>query len=254
MVDKLEPDATRSLDELLETLGRLDRLLAQAIALAQTIYGAEAATDRYRGLHITPGEAERLLAQAPGAPILYCPADVVESIAPSTRFAWLQRAYQLSPFEMDVVAIALAPEFDLRYERLYAYLQDNVTRKRPTVDLALNLLCSSVEAKLQQRQVFASDAPLVRHHLLHLVSDQPHAPLLTQSFRLDEQILRLLLGQNSLDGRLDRCCDRTVPTVRLEALPLKREVKQALWALLRTAKHQPLQLYFQGVQGSGRRW
>ena len=27
---------------------------------------------------------------------------------------------------------ALAPEIDLRYERLYAYLQDDVTRRRPT--------------------------------------------------------------------------------------------------------------------------
>ena len=36
--------------------------------------------------------------------------------------------------------IALAPEIDPRYERLYAYLQDDVTRKRPSIDLTLNLL------------------------------------------------------------------------------------------------------------------
>ena len=31
-------------------------------------------------------------------------------------------AYDLSQFDLDVLLIALAPELDLRYERLYAYL------------------------------------------------------------------------------------------------------------------------------------
>ncbi|ABG51415.1 AAA ATPase [Trichodesmium erythraeum IMS101] len=34
--------------------------------------------------------------------------------------------------------IALAPEIDLRYDRLYAYLQDDFTSKGSSVDLALN--------------------------------------------------------------------------------------------------------------------
>ena len=37
--------------------------------------------------------------------------------------------------------------FDLRYERIYAYLQDDVTRRRPTVELVLNVLCESSAEK-----------------------------------------------------------------------------------------------------------
>ena len=88
--------------------------------------------------------------------------------------------------------IALAPELDLRYERLYAYLQDDVTRKRPSVDLALNLLCPSAAVKLARRVHFAPDAPLIRHNLLHLIPDPNHVqpPLLAHSLKLDEQIVR----------------------------------------------------------------
>ena len=59
---------------------------------------------------------------------------------------------------------------------MYAYLQDDVSRKRPTVDLALNLLCPSAEARPARRAHFAPDAPLIRAGLLHLVPvpNQPY--------------------------------------------------------------------------------
>src|SRR5205085_748451 len=57
--------------------------------------------------------------------------------ATAPRLERLRALFGLSDFERDVVLIALAAEIDLKYERLFAYLQDDVTKKRPTVDLAL---------------------------------------------------------------------------------------------------------------------
>ena len=60
--------------------------------------------------------------------------------------------------EREVLVICLAAEVNLKYERLYAYLHDDVTKKRPTVDLVLRLLCSKVRsasargARLRQMQ------------------------------------------------------------------------------------------------------
>src|SRR5262245_26864271 len=45
----------------------------------------------------------------------------------------LARLFQLTPFETQIVLLCLAPELDRKYEKLYAYLQDDVTRKRPCV-------------------------------------------------------------------------------------------------------------------------
>ena len=47
----------------------------------------------------------------------------------SSRLGRLQKVFGLSPFELDVVLIALAPELDLRYEKLYAFLHDDIDRK-----------------------------------------------------------------------------------------------------------------------------
>src|ERR1700754_1524997 len=66
--------------------------------------------------------------------------------------------FGLSPFETGAVAVCLALEADLRYERLYALLQDDPTRKRPSVDVILRLLTSTPGERLRARAFFAPQA------------------------------------------------------------------------------------------------
>jgi hypothetical protein len=162
------PVARVTAGTLLDALKRLDALLESAVVQARPAYGAEPLADPFRGLYISPEQAERTLAREPGTPVLH-----VDAVGGRSEpcLGWLAQAFALSAFDLDVVLIALAPELDLRYERLYAYLQDDVTKKRPTVDLVLNLLCPNAEAKLARRRHFASDAPLLRHALVHLLAD-----------------------------------------------------------------------------------
>src|SRR5262249_28296999 len=51
----------------------------------------------------------------------------------------LARLFQLTRFETEALLVALAPEIDRRYEKLYGYLQDDITGKRPTAGLLLDL-------------------------------------------------------------------------------------------------------------------
>ncbi|MCU0526246.1 MAG: ATP-binding protein [Elainella sp. Prado103] len=257
MVGNLESDRDeRSINEVLIALQRLDDLLAAAAGIAKEVYGSEAADDRYRGLHISQAEVERLLRREPGEPLLY---EAVEEFVSHdlSCLDWLQQVYRLSPFERDILVIALAPDFDLRYERLYAYLQDDVTRKRPTIDLALNLLCASRSEKLRQRAAFAPDAPLLRHRLIQFVppAHQAQPPLLAYAFKLDEQIAHFLLGQTSLDSRLMPFCQWVVPMLNLEPLPLAAAQQAALQTLVTQSEieQQPLNLYFQGSDNQAKR-
>jgi AAA+ superfamily predicted ATPase len=251
-----------ALTELLPALQRLDHLVEQAVTAAQVAYGPEAAADRYRGLYINQREVEWLLARQPGASVLWSEQTAAEEPFPDSssdgsRLAWLRQVFDLSPFDVDVMLVALAPELELRYERLYAYLQDDVSKKRPTIDLALNLLCPSAVDKLERRAHFAPDAPLVRHGLLHLLPDpqQAQPPLLAHYLKLDGQIVCFLLGQEGLDARLASFCRIVQPTVSLDAVPVSAEVKQALATLVIRARatRQPLRLYFQGPRHAGTR-
>ena len=178
----------------------------------------------------------------------------------------MQRQYQLATIDLDI--LALAPELvraasrkeNRRYERLYAYLQDDVRAKLPTVDLALNLLCATAADKLQQRDRFSPDAPLIRHHLLHLHSqpDTP-TPLLAHTLHLDAQIVRYLLGNSGLDRRLAPFCHLIPPTHTLSEQFLNPELQHKLSAIpseiasLHAQNPQPRCLYFQGTDTSSKK-
>ncbi len=254
-------DFERMIDGLLPALRWLDQLLERAVSVAQVVYGPNAAADSFRGLHIDRDQLDQLLARAPCEPAFRMVAQAVASRRDPTRdspqLGWLKRVFDLSSFDVWVILIALAPEIDLRYERLYAYLQDDVTRKRPTVDLALSLLCSTADEKLTKRAHFGQGAPLIRHALVHLIADpaQLHPPLLAHYVKVDDQIVRQLLGPKGLDPRLTAFCELVEPTIRLYEVPLDTATRQGLTVLARWAKEadKPLKLYFHGLRDSGKR-
>lgn len=117
----------------------------------------------------------------------------------------LRRLFGLSELETRVVLVCLAPELRRRYDTLYAYLQDDITRRRPSVDLALELLLPDEGERWRARDLFAPTAPLLRHGLLQPVND-PGSPSgssgLALFLRLDPRVLHFLLDQPTLDARL----------------------------------------------------
>ncbi|MBW4508236.1 MAG: ATP-binding protein [Scytonematopsis contorta HA4267-MV1] len=240
-----------SLNDLLPLITRLDHLLEKALAIAEVIYGQQAADDPHRGMYINSQEAEKLLQQEPATPIFQLDTEPAPNIIqPDSPLAWLQKSFELSAFDIDILAIALAPELDRRYERLYAYLQDDVRLKHPTVDLALNLLCSTATDKLAHRANFATNAPLIRHNILHLagLNHPEKSTLLASTLQLDEQIIRFLLGQPGLDARLVPFCQLLQSPLPADILPLDIETKQDLLATITNywRQSQPLNLYFHG--------
>ena len=148
--------------KILAQLRQLDSLLRQAVARARLLYAAGEGDEAFHGVYISEQEIDALLARA-GAETLAGDEALAEPLADflsSSELEVFSTRWQLTAFDNAVLLLALAPEVDLRYERIYAYLQDDVTRRRPTVDLALNLFCDSPEARLEQRRRFAPEAPL----------------------------------------------------------------------------------------------
>jgi AAA+ superfamily predicted ATPase len=246
-------DADR--DDLSRSIEHLDRILRRATERVLEAYGHEAASDPFRGLYISQSDAERLLDTWPGTPASDGPdvpeaPPLLDEIGEDAPLARLARAYALTGLDLDVILIALAPELDLRYERLYAFLQDDVSRRRPSVDLALNLLCATSELKLARRERFTADAPLIRHDLINLVAEpsHPQPPLLAHVLKLDDAVVRELLGHGGLDPALRSSCTLLGPAEWSGDLALRAGERWALPALVAQARSagQPLQLYFSG--------
>jgi winged helix domain-containing protein/ATPase family protein associated with various cellular activities (AAA) len=108
---------------------------------------------------------------------------------------YVARSLNLSQAEVDLLLITLAPELDPLYETLYGYLQNDVTRKRPSVNLALNLLCRNEQEKLNARRLLEGASPLMQYGLVHLhdESQDRHPSLLRRFLKLDLSIVGFLL-------------------------------------------------------------
>lgn len=255
-----------SMDHLLAHLERIDLHIRFQVSAARA---TDARDPAFRGLCITEDEIEALLAKPLGAPTWAAQHatsrdEMVSSVerlrqelaereenSPSQgdtlRLVELWRRLELSELDVDVVLLCLAPELDLRYERLYAYLQDDIAKKRPTIDLALSLLCGSFEERLAGRRRFLPSAPLVDHGLVHVGEESseaaPHS--LGRSLRLDPSIVGYLLDSRDSAALSPELTTRVRVETGIEKLVATADVKGHLETLCQridSGRERPLVL------------
>lgn len=201
-----------SITHLLTALRRLDIMLQRQVLRLRASH--QLVENEYRGLYIPDEQVDALLREY-SLNGTATTADLTATITqmrlaedihlPSASpFAHLRRWFNLDDDEADFLLIALAPEVDLRYETLYAYVQNDVAKKRPTVDLALKLLYPDSLTRLHNLQKLSSDSPLLRHNLLHLLPDPQDTspPRIAHYLQVDNRIAAFLLGRNEIDERL----------------------------------------------------
>ena len=208
-------------------LACLDVLLRREVARFRLEHGTRP-DEEFRGLYVSDDDVERLLNERPQPQSVQQtqPQDStlqafdndldalerrvasIEEVAcrenvmlPLQRVAGL---LDLDSFERRVVVIGLAAEVNIKYERLFEYLQDDVTKKRPTVALVNSLLCQPTASSLALRRYFEPESKLLRWQIISL-HDDPGARkpvLLARYLKLDERIVSYLLGTSASDARL----------------------------------------------------
>lgn len=112
----------------------------------------------------------------------------------------LVRLFGLSRFERDVVLLCLAPELDPSFEWLYAYVQDDVTRKYPTPHLALSLFGG--DDWQAARESLMPNGQLRRFRLISLDAVAlPGGAVGSTRLSMPERLVNYLIGINVIDDR-----------------------------------------------------
>jgi hypothetical protein len=170
--------------------------------------------DRFRGLYVSDAQVDQLLVGGHG-PILApdadpasiarraeveAEADAAEAAGHELRLRNLARSFGLVPLDVELLLVALAPDLDPRFERLYGYLHDDVSRRRASVGLALEL--SGVgEGSGAGRARLGLLGPLVAGGLL--VVEDVDRPFLTRALRVPDRVAAHLLGDSTPDPGVD---------------------------------------------------
>ncbi|SCY82317.1 AAA family ATPase [Desulfoluna spongiiphila] len=164
--------------------------------------------------------------------------------------------YDLSPIEMQVVVICLAPELDRKYDTLYAYLQDDITRKRPSMDLILSLLCRTPAQRWSLRAIVSRESHLLQQGILQTVEDS-HSPSgssnLATFLRVDRRIVGFLLNHNAPDPRIKEMASIDTQGEPLDRVLVPAPIKSRALNLMRRQAGTPSVLYLHGPRGSEKR-
>ena len=212
-----EPSIARGLAIVSSLLiAEVERMRASGIPVGE---------DEFRGLYISEPEVDRLLSSKrrvvqdgglaeQDSRLSTLRNELAEFAAsaggPLGRVASLAG---LSPFEVGCLLMCLAAEEDPDVQRLVAYAQDHVSKRRPCLELLIRVLAGR-ETPGGGRASFDGDAPLRRWRLvaLHDEQGQPHTPLTNQSVALDPRIAGYFAGEGGLDEALR-------PYARLTGVP-----------------------------------
>ena len=177
--------------------------------------------DRFRGLHISDSQALNLVQRRVGTQWgsgISLPAEEEKKLKKAQadarkemlrlekeaskegftlRLKAIESFFDLSSFEWWAFVICLAPALDLRYERIYGYLQDDVTRTSAGTDLLLNLLLPEEGlSRLEYLPAFEHQGTLQTCRLIIPINkaDKPLSAL-RQTFRVDPSLVNWLQGE-----------------------------------------------------------
>ncbi|TQL51858.1 ATP-binding protein [Ornithinicoccus hortensis] len=155
--------------------------------------------DPFRGLYVSDEAAARLLAPVPSGPdaddagrrAVQALGDELEAGGHPLLLRRLAGTAGLDDLDLDLVLTTLLPDLDSRFERLYGYLNDDVSRRRATTGLALEVVGAAPE-DAGARARLGPASPLVRLGLLR-VEDEDR-PFLTRALRVPDRVTAHLLG------------------------------------------------------------
>jgi SpoVK/Ycf46/Vps4 family AAA+-type ATPase len=175
----------------------------------------------------------------------------------------LAQLFHLTPFDTGILLVCIAPELDQKYERLFAYLQNDVTRKRPSVGLIMNLFCTSLEEKLEARKRLIAESPLLKYQLIMNAGDVASGQMtsLSRILKIDDRILNYLLDIECMDEQLIPFTAAVTPRASLDELLFPAEFKERLVHVMQPSGVSPARkekecgrvFFFHGPEGVGKK-
>jgi hypothetical protein len=221
MASGADPELLDDVAFLARELELLELELHREILIARAERGSGGKYDEFAGLVVSDKEIDRYLEPAPpksdpelaatvervarkGALLAERLArDVSAALAAGRelRLAHLREAFSLTPAEYRAFVACLAPDVELRFERYFAYLQDDVAKKRPTVELLGRLFFADAPAAVRIDRLLTGRRSLAGERLLEPARDAD-VSLPARELRVPAGAFGFLLGSEAPDPAL----------------------------------------------------
>jgi SpoVK/Ycf46/Vps4 family AAA+-type ATPase len=172
---------------------------------------------------------------------------------------YLSSVFGLGAPEERTVLLALAVELDRKYERIYGYLQDDLTRKTPNISLALQFACRTSEEMQLLRSAFEPGGKLGRYLLHKQDQDSADRSTLSRPVVLDRRFVLFLMNSGDMDESLKPAVQIMHPDQELEPFLIHDDIQKQIQAFIqemyieRKNSSQRLAFYLWGGKGAGKK-
>jgi len=196
------------LEHLLAEMSPIRQILEQRVQQMTKYFESEVQSP-FRDYGITPSEAQEHLRRAteetaatedPGQTVrvhrFHPRVDASLQAGRVLPLVQLKQLFSLDGFELDVLLTCLMPEFFEGFDRVFGFLQDDATLTYPTVGFLLDLYCRGHYMRAEAGQSFHAERPLRYWRLLVPVGEEVRKPLRKRAYRVDQRIVRYLMGSN----------------------------------------------------------
>ena len=259
-----------NLEHLLDGLGLVDKLLNQAVLTFKSHHQTNGA--KFENYFITTEQVERLL-NGEKENVKFDDHDSwqtewlkdVELWGEKTQASHhetnrlrcfeLSQKFQLNLNELLIVLIALAPEFLPHYQQTFAFLQNDIRKKWPTVGLVISLLAETLTDKVLLREAFAPESKLKRVGLRigsELFKDS-ETPLIERPLKLDTTVVEYLLGHSKFSPQIAGYMSLIPATNQYKPVRVPPQFAEFVMDRLKNKMHEQAIFFFKGEVGTGKR-
>jgi AAA+ superfamily predicted ATPase len=175
--------------------------------------------------------------------------EAATSAAMPLRLMTLCRLFAIDDDARDLLLIALMPDIESRHRRLFGQLAQDLTRERPLVYLAFDLLMVD---PARGRHLLHPESPLLAWRLLATIETTSSGNLSESEVSVDGRIIDFLLENDGVDPKLTSLLQPLVPSANLADLVLPESVSRAVSSLI-DASDLSAALLLIGHPGTGKR-
>ncbi len=197
---------TRSLAHLLGRISVVEDRIRDLVAARRA--DDPAPDDPFRGLYLSDEAVDRLLGRPRGQAdwpetderlaVCEAAADEAEEAGSRLRLRDIAATFGLDAVDVDLLLVAMAADVDPRFEQFFGYLNDDVTRRRPSATVALEL--AGVPLASARGHARLLHGPLVTGGLVEL--EDPDRPFPGRALRVPDRVVSFLLGDDEPDPSL----------------------------------------------------
>ena len=144
---------------------------------------------------------------------------------------WLVQRYGLSPRELDVILVLLAPLVDPEFLDALGSARRSSLLRGLDVELLLGLLFHSKAERFEGRELLLPGSRLVTNNLIRLVPIADAGPH-DAEVRLVDSLANLLLQRPLLSGLVAQYCELAPPKHTWDQVILPQQTKRCVWDLV----------------------